>query len=68
MKFPVGGPRQRVYNFLMSRGWMMSKHSDKEWNRHDGATLHLYGAGSMARVYNKDGALISEGALAGLRS
>ena len=61
--FPVGGSRQRVYNFLQGRGWMMSNWSDKHWNRADGLKLHVYGAGSMARIYDKDNKLIVDGAL-----
>ena len=33
----------------------MSQRSDKHWTRADGVTLHLYGAGSMARVYDEAG-------------
>ena len=51
-RFPVGGPRQPVYAFLQSKGFLMSRHSDKEYHRHDGLRLHLYGSGSMARIYD----------------
>ena len=51
-RFPVGGSKDAVYSFLQSKGFIMSRHSDKEYHRHDGLTLHLYGAGSMARIYD----------------
>ncbi len=51
-RFPVGGYRLDVYNFLRSKGFVESRHSDKEWHRHDGLRLHLYGAGSRARIYD----------------
>lgn len=52
--FPVGGPRQPVYNFLTECGFTMSKWSDKRWTSPTGMVLQLYGAGSMARVYEGD--------------
>ena len=51
-QFPVGGSRDAVYSFLQSKGFMMSRHSDKEYSRHDGLKLHLYGSGSRARIYD----------------
>lgn len=48
--FPVGGPRDAVYNALRSRGFVMSGFSDKHWTRHDGLNAHVYGAGSMLSV------------------
>ena len=61
--FPVGGRREPVYKFLRTRGWVMSDWSDKHWSRADGLRLHVYGAGSMARIHDKDGKLLAEGAL-----
>src|SRR4030095_13638312 len=60
-RFPVGGPREPVYQFLRSNGFIQSRHSDKQWMRHDGLELHLYGAGSMANI-RKDGKLIVDDA------
>ena len=57
--FPAGGPRQPVYDFLRGLQFTMSKHSDKHWTRLDGLELHLYGAGSMARLY-VDGKLVKD--------
>ena len=51
-RFPVGGPRAPVFSFLRDHGFVPSRHSDKEWHRHDGLVLHLYGAGSKARIYD----------------
>lgn len=53
--FPVGGSRDVVYDFLMRRGFIMSKWSDKCWLRADDVVLHLYGSGSKARItrFNK---------------
>lgn len=45
-KFPVGGPRQAVYNALQSRGFVQSNWSDKHWERADGLKAHIYGSGS----------------------
>ena len=63
-RFPVGGPRQPVYSFLQSKGFIQSRHSDKEWHRHDGLELHLYGAGSMAKIYAKDRTVLADDLLA----
>lgn len=51
-RFPVGGSRQAVYDFLQSNGFMMSKKSDKEWTFGERTTLLLYGAGSQAVIYS----------------
>ena len=59
-KFPIGGARQPVYNYLRQNGFIMSDWSDKHWSRHDGLKLHLYGSGSMAKIYDKTGALITD--------
>ena len=63
-KFPVGGPRQPVYAFLQSQGFIMDKGGDKHYTRADGVWLHLYGAGSMARIYAFDGTILADGSLA----
>jgi hypothetical protein len=48
-KYPVGGPRQPVYDLMrdlgLSRVW-----GDKHYRSADGMDIHIYGAGSMARV------------------
>ena len=62
--FPVGGPREPVYNYLLSKGFIMSRHSDKFFTRADGQEVHLYGAGSMVRVYGADGKLLKDAQLA----
>ena len=62
MKFPIGGERQPVYDFLRHHGFV-AFFSDKHWRRIDGVVLHLYGAGSMARIYDKDHNLITDDAL-----
>ena len=54
MRFPVGGERLAVYNFLASLGFVMQQMGDKHYLRADGLHLHLYGAGSCARLW-KDG-------------
>lgn len=51
-RFPAGGPRQPVFDFLYHNGFVQSVSSDKKWLRADGITLHIYGAGSMARVFD----------------
>ena len=63
MKFPVGGPRQPVYNAIRNYGFVMSKYSDKEWNSTEGLTLNLYGAGSMARITDNAGKLLIDAPL-----
>ena len=63
-RFPVGGPRQPVYSFISHNGWVMSPWSDKHWNRADGMQLHLYGAGSMARILDYQGNVLIDAPLA----
>lgn len=63
-RFPVGGSKDAVYNFLRDHGFVMSKWSDKEWHRADGLTLNVYGTGSKARIQNKDGTVLADDALA----
>ena len=52
-RFPVGGSKDAVFKFLGSYGFIMSKWSDKHWLRADGLSVHVYGSGSQARVYDK---------------
>lgn len=60
-RFPVGGSRQAAFDFIRSHGYIIENPSnDKHWKRHDGRELHLYGAGSMARIYDKDRNLIAD--------
>ena len=63
-RFPIGGPREPVYNFLRYNGWIMSDWSDKHWTRADGLRLHVYGSGSMARIHDKDGNQVADSDLA----
>lgn len=48
--FEWGGPRQRVYDYMRSLGFVMSDWSDKVWKRADGKQVHIFGAGSMAKL------------------
>lgn len=48
--FPVGGPRQSVYNYMRSLGFVMSDWSDKAWARADGVKANIFGCGSMVRM------------------
>jgi len=59
-KFPVGGSRENVFNHLRKHGYQMSNWSDKLWFRADGFTVNIYGAGSMAIVFDKDKNLIAD--------
>lgn len=59
-KFPVGGYKDDVFAFLQKHGFVMSEWSDKHWTRSDGLKLHIYGTGSMARIYRND-KLIADG-------
>ncbi len=49
-QFPVGGPRQPVYDLMRQLGFSESNWSDKVWRSADGLEVTIYGAGSMARV------------------
>jgi hypothetical protein len=49
-RFPVGGPRQPVYNYLRGLGFEMTVWSDKVWKRFDGTEVRIFGSGSMARI------------------
>lgn len=62
MKFPVGGPREPVYNFMRDHGFVMSKWSDKVWERADGVQASIYGTGSMLRL-TKDGKAVADDAI-----
>lgn len=53
-RFPVGGDRQPVRDYLTKHGFVVSAHSDKFWTRADGVTLSLYGSGSMASIRRAD--------------
>ena len=63
MRFPIGGERQPVYNFLRYHGFVMSKWSDKVWYRADGVEASVYGAGSKARIHDGAGKLLADGPL-----
>jgi len=49
-RYPVGGPRQPVYDLMRGLGFSMERSGDKHWTSADGIEVHIYGAGSMARV------------------
>lgn len=49
-QYPVGGPRQPVYDLMRGLGFSMVKFSDKTWTSADGLEVQIYGAGSMARL------------------
>ena len=49
-RYPVGGSREAVYALMRGLGFSMSNWSDKTWNSADGIEVHIYGAGSMARI------------------
>lgn len=51
-KYPVGGSRQAVYSLMERLGFKMSQSSDKKWTDRTGIQVHIFGAGSMARVYS----------------
>lgn len=61
-KFPVGGERQAVYDFMRDHGFVMSKWSDKVWSRADGVDANIYGAGSMLQL-TKGGSVIADDGL-----
>ena len=63
-QFPIGGPRQPVYDFVKAHGFVIRGWGDKEWKRHDGMTLHIYGVGSMARIFDGSGKLVADAPLA----
>lgn len=61
--FPIGGPRQAVYDALTSRQFTMSNFSDKHWTRADGLGAHVYGTGSRLSLrYN--GQQVADGLMA----
>jgi len=49
-QYPVGGPRQPVYDLMRQLGFSESNWSDKIWKSADGIEITIFGAGSMARV------------------
>ena len=58
--FPAGGPRQAVFDHLRSLGFTMeSGLGDKNWISRDGIGVQVYGAGSMARITDKNDILMS---------
>ena len=59
-RFPVGGPRAPVYAFLSDKGWAQTN-CDKHYVR-NGMVLHLYGAGSRARIF-RNGEQVADGPL-----
>lgn len=59
-RFPIGGSRDNVYSFMQQHGFLMSRHSDKCWLRADGVEAHIYGAGSMARIFSREGKMLHD--------
>lgn len=54
-RFPVGGPRQPVFDHLRSMGFTMASGlGDKNWRSADGIRVQIYGTGSMARITDDD--------------
>lgn len=53
-EFPIGGPRQAVYDALASRQFAIGGFGDKHWKRLDGLEAHIYGAGSQLQVRRGD--------------
>lgn len=49
-QYPVGGPREPVYDLMRGLGFSMAKFGDKTWTSADKITVQIYGAGSMARI------------------
>lgn len=49
-QYPAGGPREPVYALMRSLGFSMATFGDKTWTSADKITVHIYGAGSMARI------------------
>lgn len=47
--FPIGGPRQAVFDALLAHGFKMSGWSDKHWLRGD-IEAHVYLSGSYLRI------------------
>ena len=63
--FPVGGSKDAVFSFMQQQGFLMSRHSDKCWLRPaDGIEAHIYGTGSMARIFNQEGKLLADANIA----
>lgn len=60
-RFPVGGPRQPVYDFMRQHDFIMSYWSDKEWVRQDCVAV-VYGSGSCVRVM-RNSEVIADGPL-----
>ncbi len=64
-RFPVGGSKDKVFSFMEQYGFLMSRHSDKCWLRPaDGVEVHIYGTGSMARVFSKEGKMLADAKIA----
>ena len=63
MDYPIGGPRQPVYDALRRRGFIESGWSDKHWHRRD-LHAHIYGSGSRLCVKRNDEHVICDGPMA----
>ncbi len=62
--FPVGGSRQAVYDFMKNHGFLQSRNNDKCFLRADGVEAHIYGVGSMARIFSNKGKLLADAPIA----
>lgn len=49
-RFPVGGSKDAVFNFMRQHGFIESNWSDKAWARADGVQARIYGCGSMLQL------------------
>jgi hypothetical protein len=49
-EFPVGGPREPVYDLMRGLGFSEVRWTDKYWLSADEIQVWIYGAGSMARI------------------
>lgn len=63
IRFPVGGSRQAVYDYLRGLGFVMGKGGDKFWTRADNLQVHVYGVGSKYRLTENETKLVAEGPL-----
>ncbi len=53
-KYPVGGPREPVYQLMRSLGFLQACWTDKQWFRDNDLEVNIFGTGSMARVYRNN--------------
>lgn len=61
-RFPIGGEREPVIDFMRQHGFVMSKWSDKVWSRADGVEASIYGAGSRLQLM-RGAVVVADGAI-----